>query len=130
MYILIFLVIYFLHYNFLLGGSCGIQELISICLLVALGAVAVPSTSQKVLVGDCSQHGLLWDCGANRLVWTKGAVRMNHMQVVGSHNSYHVEAPKAERDLQTAWTSAATDLQYSHAALDVQLEYLHVRNLE
>lgn len=81
-------------------------------------------------MGDCSQHGLLWDCGANGLVWTKGAVRMNHMQVVGSHNSYHVEAPKAERDLQTAWTSAATDLQYSHAALDVQLEYLHVRNLE
>ncbi|KAJ4860668.1 phosphoinositide phospholipase c, ca2+-dependent domain-containing protein [Trichoderma breve] len=101
-----------------------------ICVLFALGAVAVPSTSQKVLAGDCSQHGLLWDCGANGLVWTKGAVRMNHMQVVGSHNSYHVEAPKAERDLQTAWTSAATDLQYSHAALDVQLEYLHVRNLE
>lgn len=130
MHVLISLVIYFLYYNFLLGELQGVQELISICSLVALGAVAVPSTSQKVLVGDCSQHGLLWDCGANGLVWTKGAVRMNHMQVVGSHNSYHVEAPKAERDLQTAWTSAATDLQYSHAALDVQLEYLHVRNLE
>lgn len=127
MRVLISLVIYFLYYNFLFGNSRADIYLS----LVALGAaVAVPSTSQKVLVGDCSQHGLLWDCGANGLVWTKGAVRMNHMQVVGSHNSYHVEAPKAERDLQTAWTSAATDLQYSHAALDVQLEYLHVRNLE
>ncbi|KAL7935098.1 hypothetical protein V8C35DRAFT_300701 [Trichoderma chlorosporum] len=100
-----------------------------IALLFALGVVAVPQ-AEKVLVGDCSRDGLLWDCGRNGLVWTKGAVRMNQMQVVGSHNSYHVEAPKAERDLQAAVAAAAVDLQYSHAALDVQLEYLHVRNLE
>ncbi|UKZ77043.1 hypothetical protein TrVFT333_004760 [Trichoderma virens FT-333] len=104
------------------------RHLVSV--LFALGAVAVPPPAEKVLKGDCSHNGLLWDCGRDGLVWTKGAVRMNHMQVIGSHNSYHVEAPKAERDLQAAFTSAAVDLQYSHAALDVQLEYLHVRNLE
>ncbi|KAH6606935.1 acid phosphatase [Trichoderma cornu-damae] len=97
----------------------------------ALGAVAVPSPSaQVVLKGDCPQDGPRGSCAENGLAWTEGAVRMNHMQVVGSHNSYHVEAPKAERDLQSAFASAAVDLQYSHAALDVQLEYLHVRNLE
>ncbi|EHK15262.1 uncharacterized protein TRIVIDRAFT_228301 [Trichoderma virens Gv29-8] len=104
------------------------RHLVSV--LFALGAVAVPPPAEKVLKGDCSHNGLLWDCGRDGLVWTKGAVRMNHMQVIGSHNSYHVEAPKAERDLQAAFTSAAVDLQYSHAALDVQLEYLRVRNLE
>ncbi|KAL7943407.1 hypothetical protein V8C42DRAFT_328944, partial [Trichoderma barbatum] len=101
-----------------------------ISVLFGLGAVAVPPPAEIVLKGDCSQDGLLWDCGRNGLVWTKGAVRMNHMQVVGSHNSYHIEAPKAERDLQSAAAPTSTDLQYSHAALDVQLEYLHVRNLE
>lgn len=101
---------------------------------VALRAQAVPSFTSSpaeiVLKGDCSGNGLLYDCGNNGLVWTAGAVRMNHMQVVGSHNSYHVEAPKAERDLQSAAAPAAIDLQYSHAGLDVQLEYLHLRNLE
>ncbi|RFU75727.1 acid phosphatase [Trichoderma arundinaceum] len=98
----------------------------------ALGAVAVPShPAQVVLKGDCSRDGLPGDCAAGkRLAWTAGAVRMNQMQVVGSHNSYHVEAPKAERDLQSAFATAAVDLQYSHSALDVQLEYLHVRNVE
>lgn len=55
---------------------------------------------------------------------------MNHIQVIGTHNSYHIEAPKAERDLQSTFASGAIDLQYSHSALDVQLEHLHVRNLE
>ncbi|KAL6867060.1 hypothetical protein J3F83DRAFT_766088 [Trichoderma novae-zelandiae] len=103
----------------------------SFLMAVALGARAVPSSpAEIVLKGDCSRDGLLYDCARNGLVWTAGAVHMNHMQVVGSHNSYHVEAPKAERDLQSAAAPAAIDLQYSHAALGVQLEYLHLRNLE
>lgn len=54
---------------------------------------------------------------------------MNQVQVVGSHNSYHVEAPKKERDLQGIVPSSI-DLQYSHAALDVQFESQKVRSIE
>lgn len=92
--------------------------------------MAAPSESQIVLQNDHSHNGLSRKFFKNGLVWTEGAVRMNHIQVVGSHNSYHIEAPKAERDLQSTFASGAIDLQYSHSALDVQLEYLHVRNLE
>ncbi|KAM0456100.1 hypothetical protein ACHAPV_007346 [Trichoderma viride] len=96
----------------------------------ALGAVAAPSESQIVLQHDDFHDGISRKYAKNGLVWTEGLVRMNHIQVVGSHNSYHIEAPKAERDLQSTFASGAIDLQYSHSALDVQLEYLHVRNLE
>jgi hypothetical protein len=92
--------------------------------------MAAPSESQIVLQNYDSHNGISWEFVKNGLVWTEGAVRMNHVQVVGSHNSYHIEAPKAERDLQSTFASGAIDLQYSHSALDVQLEYLHVRNLE
>lgn len=93
--------------------------------------MALPSSeSQIVFKNDPSHDGISRKFVKNGLVWTDGAVRMNHIQVVGSHNSYHIEAPKAERDLQSTFASGAVDLQYSHSALDVQLEHLHVRNLE
>lgn len=93
--------------------------------------MAVPSSeSQIVFKNDHPLDGISRKFVKNGLVWTEGAVRMNHIQVIGTHNSYHIEAPKAERDLQSTFASGAIDLQYSHSALDVQLEHLHVRNLE
>lgn len=94
--------------------------------------MAAPSSESQIVFTKNHSHddGISRKFAKNGLVWTEGSVRMNHIQVVGSHNSYHIEAPKAERDLQSTFASGAIDLQYSHSALDVQLEHLHVRNLE
>jgi len=47
-------------------------------------------------------------------------LRMNHVQVKATHNSYHVETPG----------NTLADWHYTHAPLDVQLESQGVRGLE
>ncbi|KND86761.1 hypothetical protein TOPH_08592 [Tolypocladium ophioglossoides CBS 100239] len=66
----------------------------------------------------------------NGLRWCAHAVRMNQIQVVGTHNSYHIAAGDKERKIQAELSSDARDLWYSHARLDTQLTYQHMRNLE
>ncbi|KAM0331273.1 hypothetical protein ACHAQA_002943 [Verticillium albo-atrum] len=66
----------------------------------------------------------------NGLTWTPAATRMNHVQVVGTHNSYHIEPPLEEREVFQRFHSNPRDAYYSHPTLDVQLQYQSVRNLE
>lgn len=70
------------------------------------------------------------DYTRNGLSWTEGALRMNEIQVVGTHNSYHVEADPKEQSFMARFTDDAINFRYSHSALDVQLEYNRVRSLE
>lgn len=49
-----------------------------------------------------------------------GVLRINHVQVKGTHNSYHLESPG---NMEPTW-------KYSHAPLDVQLDQQGVRGLE
>ncbi len=49
------------------------------------------------------------------------AVRMNEVQVIGTHNSYHV-APALSVSRVTDWVARVKDLNYTHAPLDVQLD--------
>jgi hypothetical protein len=69
------------------------------------------------------------DYTKNGLVWGD-AIRMNQIQVVGTHNSYHVEAPQEEKALLEEVSPDVEDLWYSHDQLGVQLTEQHVRNLE
>ncbi|CCF42252.1 acid phosphatase [Colletotrichum higginsianum] len=66
----------------------------------------------------------------NGLTWTPRAVRMNHVQVIGTHNSYHREAPLAEHPAQAAILPNVQNYYYSHPALDVQATYQSIRNFE
>lgn len=66
----------------------------------------------------------------NGLTWTDGALRMNEIQVIGTHNSYHVEADPKEQRFMGNFNSDAINFRYSHSALDVQLEYNHIRSME
>ncbi|KAM0269270.1 hypothetical protein ACHAQH_009785, partial [Verticillium albo-atrum] len=66
----------------------------------------------------------------NGLTWSSPSTRMNHVQLVGTHNSYHVEPPLAERDVFQRFNTQPQNAYYSHPALDVQLQYQSVRNLE
>lgn len=66
----------------------------------------------------------------NGLTWTDGAHRMNEIQVVGSHNSYHVEADPKEQRFMTTFSQDAINFRYSHSKLPVQFEYNGVRSIE
>ncbi|HZB30719.1 MAG TPA: phosphatidylinositol-specific phospholipase C1-like protein [Streptosporangiaceae bacterium] len=59
-------------------------------------------------------------------------IRLNHLQVIGSHNSYHIEPNEAEFGLISlvAGATAAGALQYTHPPLDEQFDDEHVRQIE
>jgi Phosphoinositide phospholipase C, Ca2+-dependent len=64
----------------------------------------------------------------------KGVVRMNEIQVIGTHNSYHRELSKAERVAHDAVYGGAAIydgfLAYSHASLPNQFSRQGARGLE
>jgi Phosphoinositide phospholipase C, Ca2+-dependent len=64
----------------------------------------------------------------------RGAPLMNELQVIGTHNSYHREIPKAEEAAYEELIEAPNDydqfLAYSHATLPNQLERQDIRGLE
>jgi Phosphoinositide phospholipase C, Ca2+-dependent len=60
-----------------------------------------------------------------------GQLRLNQLQVVGTHNSYHLEATPAESLLRTLVSpDGEKALQYSHPALGTQFANQKVRQIE
>jgi hypothetical protein len=57
-------------------------------------------------------------------------VRLNQMQVIGSHNSYHVEPPPDVLDFYLTIEPSAIELAYTHAPLPVQFADQGVRQIE
>jgi hypothetical protein len=58
-------------------------------------------------------------------------VRLNQIQVIGTHNSYHLRADDSLMKLIAAPDpQAARDLDYSHRPLREQLSQLGIRQLE
>ncbi|KAF3352007.1 hypothetical protein VdG1_09461 [Verticillium dahliae VDG1] len=64
------------------------------------------------------------------LTWSS-ATRMNQIQCIGSHNSYHLQpSPEELVTIEQFIPSSSRDLKYSQAALDIQLNYQSIRSLE
>ena len=61
---------------------------------------------------------------------SRGAVRLNHLQAIGTHNSYHLEASPAESALRRSAGYDDSPLAYSHLPVSEQLESQGVRQLE
>jgi Phosphoinositide phospholipase C, Ca2+-dependent len=58
-------------------------------------------------------------------------MRLNYIQVIGTHNSYHVAPrPALLAAIATFDPSAAASLEYTHEPLNQQLERLGIRQLE
>jgi hypothetical protein len=57
-------------------------------------------------------------------------VRLNEMQVIGSHNSYHVEPPPETLEFYLTVDPDAIDLAYSHRPLPQQFAEQGVRQIE
>ena len=50
------------------------------------------------------------------------ALRLNQIQLIGTHNSYHVRPGESDSDFRTRSNRALGSLDYTHATLDVQLD--------
>ncbi len=59
-----------------------------------------------------------------------GTVHLNQMQVIGSHNSFHVEPPADLLATLIGFDPTAIQLAYSHPPLDEQFSYEGVRQIE
>ncbi len=57
-------------------------------------------------------------------------VKLNQMQVIGTHNSYHVEPPPDLLQILVGIDPSAIELAYSHSPIDEQLRHEGVRQLE
>lgn len=57
---------------------------------------------------------------------------MNHVQVIGTHNSYHIETTLSERPILESINGlpGSRNLYYSHPSLTDQFQYQGVRGLE
>ncbi|KAI1373447.1 hypothetical protein F4677DRAFT_429687 [Hypoxylon crocopeplum] len=79
---------------------------------------------------------ICWQAAASNCSYTKNglkwssSVRMNQVQVIGTHNSYHRESPLEARDAQAELLEDVINYYYSHAALDIQASYQSVRSFE
>ncbi|WP_307797565.1 phosphatidylinositol-specific phospholipase C1-like protein [Actinomadura barringtoniae] len=58
------------------------------------------------------------------------AVRLNQVQAIATHNSYHRELTSAEKAVQATRDRNWWNLEYSHASLPVQFEAQRVRSIE
>jgi hypothetical protein len=57
-------------------------------------------------------------------------VSLNQVQVLGSHNSYHIEPDPALIDLYVLFDETAIQWEYTHRPLDEQVELLGIRQIE
>jgi hypothetical protein len=57
-------------------------------------------------------------------------VRLNQMQVIGSHNSYHIEPPPEVLEQYISVSPNAIELAYTHAPLGEQFSFQGVRQIE
>lgn len=77
-----------------------------------------------VLVAACSS-------GSRRAYPEDGSLRLNDIQVLGSHNSYHVQGdPKLLDALRAFDKSLADSLEYTHPPLNEQFDAHGVRQIE
>lgn len=57
-------------------------------------------------------------------------VRLNQVQVLGSHNSYHIQPPPELIEFYVLSDPRAIQWEYTHAPLDEQFEYEGIRQIE
>ncbi|USW51025.1 Putative PLC-like phosphodiesterase, TIM beta/alpha-barrel domain superfamily [Septoria linicola] len=61
---------------------------------------------------------------------TADQLRLNQIQVIGTHNSYHREVALSERKVLESYIPGFQDLYYSHSILADQLNHQQVRSFE
>ena len=92
-----------------------------------IGAVGVAALA----LGVVPVLGQVSGAAPNRSQAVDDAVHLNEIQVIGSHNSYHLVPPDAEVALRKSVIGAANDqMMYEHAPLPTQFQSEKVRQIE
>ncbi|ORY13404.1 PLC-like phosphodiesterase [Clohesyomyces aquaticus] len=73
---------------------------------------------------------LLANCISPSAASKPSDLRLNHIQVIGTHNSYHREINLAERAVFEKYVPSPQNYYYSHSTLSNQLQHQSVRSLE
>ena len=93
-------------------------------------ADAAPRTSRSAFCGPSAAVGPPPAGTRARRLWLDRCVRLNEVQSIGSHNSYHVQASPALFALLTAFDPGlAASIEYTHRPLEEQLD-LGIRQFE
>jgi hypothetical protein len=95
-------------------------------LIAGLASLAVAGGG---LAGSSALPGQRAEAKSDNRTNTSG-LRMNQVQQIGSHNSYHRELNAAEQKVQQQLNPGVVDLWYSHASVPQQLENQNIRTLE
>lgn len=95
---------------------------LALAFLASASALAACGTADPI-----AASGTTADCATITAANTDDCVRMNQIQVLGTHNSYHV-APAPP--ILAALGQRARDIEYSHRPLTEQLSRLGIRQFE
>ncbi len=102
-------------------------------LLLAAPAVAVASSPCERLEARLGATEAGGNAGRALTVarrYAKRCVRLNHVQALGTHNSYHVQARPALFDGLVAFLPELVSLEYSHVPLAEQFATQGIRQIE
>ena len=85
---------------------------------------------------DHGGRGALFRGGRERAIqqlarrYADHCVSLNQVQVLGTHNSYHIQPDPALIDLYVQFDETAIQWEYTHRPLDEQFELLGIRQIE
>jgi hypothetical protein len=91
-----------------------------LCFLHVRSTFNAPFTSRLTSVPD----------SATATDHINSGIRLNHIQVIGTHNSYHREISLSERAFFEKYIPSPEDYYYSHSSLSNQLQHQQVRSFE
>lgn len=84
-----------------------------------------------VCMGNCAGHELQVPVGDRELKTEDKNLRLNQIQVVGTHNSYHLApSPEIMKIIRIAGKGVADSIDYSHPPLEKQFGEYGVRQIE
>ncbi len=105
------------------AAAAGIALVVALVIALVAGPSATATVSDRAS-GDRHAAG-------RRSTGVDDSVRLNQVQVIGSHNSYHQVPPAKEVALRRQFIGAADDqLEYRHAPLPDQFQSQKVRQIE
>ena len=84
-----------------------------------------------VAIAGCSTDKLDMDCSVLTADNSEQCLRLNHIQVLGTHNSYKLDLPdELIQRVNTFIPNWSTNIEYGHRSLTDQLEILGIRQFE
>ena len=95
-----------------------------------LAAVLVAALLSLTAVGLAASPTAAGEPPPSSVEGLPGTLRLNEVQTIGSHNSFHLQPPQGFLDVVAPFYADARLLEYSHLPLDQQFDTQRVRQIE